>query len=74
MKKKFLAQQSVKKVMLTVFWDIKESITIDILEKGATINSASYCRYLSYVPPAYECGTRPFLGGSGDRAEAQTLR
>ena len=29
-------------------------------------------RYLSYAPPAYECGTRPFLGGSGRRAEAHT--
>ena len=32
----------------------------------------SASRYLSYTPPAYERGTRPFLGGSGRRAEAQT--
>ena len=31
-------------VMLTVFWDMKVSISIDFLEKGATINGASYCR------------------------------
>ena len=31
---------------LTVFRDMKESITIDFLEKGATISSASYCQLL----------------------------
>ena len=39
-KKKFLVLQLVKKVILTVFWDMKGSITIDLLEK---VNSASYC-------------------------------
>ena len=37
-KNKFLAQQSVK--MLIVFWDIKGPITIDFLEKGTTVNNA----------------------------------
>ena len=32
-KKKFLVQQSIKKVILSV----------DFLEKGATVNSASFC-------------------------------
>ena len=32
---------SVKGVILTVFWEMKESITIDFLEKGAIVNSAS---------------------------------
>ena len=32
-KKKFLAPRPVKKVTLTFFWDIKEPITIDFLEK-----------------------------------------
>ena len=39
--------------MLTVFKDMKEPITIDNLEKGATVNSASYCQfhrqYLTYL-------------------------
>ena len=35
---KFQAQRSVKD-MLTVFWNMKGSITIDFLEKGATLNS-----------------------------------
>ena len=39
--KKFQAQHSVKKMMLTVFWDIKGPITIIFLKKGATINRAS---------------------------------
>ena len=37
-KKKFWAKQSVKKVMLTVFYDIKKPITVDFLEKGTTVN------------------------------------
>ena len=32
-KKTFWAQQSVKKVMLTIFWDMKGTIAIDFLEK-----------------------------------------
>ena len=31
----FKAQQSVKKVMLTVFWDMKGPITSKFLEKSA---------------------------------------
>ena len=38
-KNEFLAQPSVKKVMMTVFWDMKWPITIDFLEKDATVNS-----------------------------------
>ena len=36
-KEKFWTQRSVKKIMLTVFWDIKEPIATDFLEEGATI-------------------------------------
>ena len=43
---KFLAQCSVKKVMLSVFWDIKGPITIDSLEKCVTVNSDSKFRIL----------------------------
>ena len=38
-KKKVWAHHSIKKFMLTMFWDTKGLITIDFLEKGATINS-----------------------------------
>ena len=31
--KKFLTQRSVKKVMLTVFWDMRRAISIDFLGK-----------------------------------------
>ena len=46
---------AVKKVMLTVFRDMKKTIKIDFLEKGTTVNSISYslCNispYLSNVP------------------------
>ena len=38
-KKKFWVHQSVKKVMLTAFWNMKELITIDFLEKSETVNN-----------------------------------
>ena len=37
-KKKLQAQQPVKKVMLTIFWNMKGSISINFLEKGGTVN------------------------------------
>ena len=40
---KFHALYSVKKVMLTVFKDMKGPITIDFLEKMVAIDRASYC-------------------------------
>ena len=42
----FLTQWSVKKAMLKVFCDINEPITIDIFEKGATVNRASHYQFL----------------------------
>ena len=52
-KKMFQVQWSLKKVMLTVFWDMKTSMTIDFLEKGKTLNSVSYCqvvrKYFAYL-------------------------
>ena len=38
--KKFRIQWSEKKIMLTMFWDMKGSMTIDFLEKGG--NSKLY--------------------------------
>ena len=40
-KKMFWAQWLVKKVMLTVLWNMKETITMDFFK-----NSASYCQLL----------------------------
>ena len=39
-------KKSRAKVMLPVFWDTKGSISIDFLEKGATVNSVSYYQQL----------------------------
>ena len=51
--KQFRLQQSVKKAMLTVFWDMKRLISIDFLEKSATVNCVFYCQLcrqnLSYL-------------------------
>ena len=38
-KQKFWVQQLVK-VMLTLFWNMKGSLTMDFLEKDATLSSA----------------------------------
>ena len=35
--------------MLTIFLDMRESITIDFLEKSATVNSASYYQNSPYL-------------------------
>ena len=52
-KKKFLAQSSVKKVILTFFWVIEGPMTIDLLEKDASVNNTFYCQlcrqYLPYL-------------------------
>ena len=48
-KKKFWSQQSIKKVMLTVFLDIKVPITNDFFEKSATVNAALHCQFLQQL-------------------------
>ena len=42
--KNYRAQKSVKNVTLTAFRDTKGAITIDFLEKGATVNSDFCCQ------------------------------
>ena len=37
--------------MLTVFWDMKGSITIDFLEKGPSINNATNYQLLNQNSP-----------------------
>ena len=48
---KFWAQRSEKKIMLTMFWDMKECITIDLHEKRATVNRYSCCQFLRKNSP-----------------------
>ena len=36
-------KKSLKKVILSFSWDIKQLITIDFHKIGATVNSVSYC-------------------------------
>ena len=49
----FRVQQSVKKVLLTVLWDMKKLNTIDFLKKSVTANNAPSCHlrwyYSSYI-------------------------
>ena len=42
-KKKFRVQWLINEAILTVFWYMKALLIIDFLEKGITVNSASYC-------------------------------
>ena len=44
-KEKFQIQQSVKKDLLTFFWDMKGSITINFFENSTTVNRA-FCYHL----------------------------
>ncbi|GFO22957.1 histone-lysine N-methyltransferase SETMAR [Plakobranchus ocellatus] len=44
--KKFKVQQSVTKVMATVFWDSRGMILLDILPKGESFNADRYCETL----------------------------
>ena len=37
--------------MLTMFWDMKGIITINFLEKGAIVNTASYRQFLGQNSP-----------------------
>ena len=37
--------------MLTVFLDMKGLMIIDNLEKGANVNSVSYCQFLRQISP-----------------------
>ena len=45
-KKKFWTHSSVKMVILTIFMDMKGQLTINFLEKSATVNSISCCQIL----------------------------
>ena len=45
-KKQFLAQRLIKKVILTILWDMKDLSTIGILLTMAHVKSYSYCQLL----------------------------
>jgi histone-lysine N-methyltransferase SETMAR len=50
--KKFKMVKSAGKVMATVFWDGKGVLLVDFMEKGTTINAASYCANLEQLQTA----------------------
>ncbi|GFO38037.1 histone-lysine N-methyltransferase SETMAR [Plakobranchus ocellatus] len=62
--KKFTVQQSVKKVMVTVFWDSRGMILLDILPKGESVNADQYCETLDRLRHAVR-RKRPGLLRSG---------
>ena len=45
-KQKFQGQWSIKQVILTVFWNMKRSFMINLLEKDATINRVSCWKFI----------------------------
>jgi hypothetical protein len=47
--KKFNMVKSADKVMAKVFWDSKGVLLVDFMEKGTTINAASYCATLEWL-------------------------
>jgi hypothetical protein len=46
---KFKTGKSVGKVMVTVLQDCKGVMLVDFMEKGTTINAASYCATLELL-------------------------
>ena len=50
-KEKVPQYESLKKIMLIVFWDMKERINIDFFEKGTTVCKNSYCFHLEQNSP-----------------------
>jgi hypothetical protein len=44
--------ESVGKVMVMVLLDCKGVLLVDFMEKGATINAASYCAILEWLQAA----------------------
>ena len=45
-KKKFKVTQSVRKVLVTVFWDMHGVLLVDFAEHGTTVNAAAYIKTL----------------------------
>jgi len=45
--KKFKTSISVKKIMVSVFWDRKGILLVDFMPPGITINAAAYCDILT---------------------------
>ena len=43
------------------FWDMKGPMTIDFLERGTTVNIASYCNFLRLVTMREKQTKRPFV-------------
>ncbi|GFR85266.1 histone-lysine N-methyltransferase SETMAR [Elysia marginata] len=58
--KKFKVQRSAAKVRVTVFWDAKGVILLDILPQGQCMNAAQYCSTVECLRDAI-CSKRPGL-------------
>lgn len=50
--KKFKVTHSAKKLMATVFWDVRGILLVDFLPPGETINAARYCQTLDRLREA----------------------
>ena len=50
--KKFKVAHSAKKVMATVFWDVKGVLLVDFLPSGETVNANRYCQTLDKLREA----------------------
>ncbi|XP_011049295.1 PREDICTED: histone-lysine N-methyltransferase SETMAR-like [Acromyrmex echinatior] len=59
--KKFKVVKSVKKIMVSLFWDQKGILLIDFLPQGATINAERYCETLKKLRRAIQNKRRGML-------------
>jgi hypothetical protein len=51
-RKKFKMTTSVRKVMATVFWDLKRLLLVDFIHKNETINAYHYIKALQKLRQA----------------------
>jgi len=59
--KKFKTSISVKKIMVSVFWDRKGILLVDFMPAGATINAAAHCDTLTRLRQAIQNKRRGML-------------
>ena len=59
--KKFKTSISVKKIMVSIFWDRKGILLVDFMPPGATINATAYCDTLTWLRWAIQNKRRGML-------------
>jgi len=59
--KKLKTSISIKKIMVSIFWDRKGILLVDFMPPGTTINAAAYCDTLTRLRQAIQNKRRGML-------------